>query len=78
MPYDESLDDVIIIDGVPVITEAKQQRLFETIAKRFRTQADIDVPFENMHIPYGEDGNSKGYIVMEPVSYTHLTLPTKA
>lgn len=65
MPYDESLDDVIIIDGVPVITEAKQQRLFETIAKRFRTQADIDVPFENMHIPYGEDGNSKGYIVME-------------
>lgn len=60
MPLDEGLDNVIIVSGVPIITEAKQQRLFEVIQKRFRTYADVDVAFENMHLPYGENGESKG------------------
>lgn len=62
VPYDESLDNVIIIDGVPIITQAKQQRLFETIQKRFHTNAEVHMPIENMHIAYGDDGNSKGCV----------------
>ena len=62
MPYDESLDDVVLIDGVPIITQSKQQRLLETIQKRFRTQADLNVPIEHMHISYGDDGNSTGCV----------------
>ena len=58
--FDEGLDDVIVIDGVPIITEARQQKLFETIQKRFKTQAGIDVELEGMHIPYADNGESKG------------------
>ncbi|KAI3623832.1 Translation initiation factor 3 subunit b [Malassezia furfur] len=65
VPFDDSLENVIIINGVPVITSAKQQKLFETIQKRFRTQAEIEVPLECMHISYGDNGESKGYMLME-------------
>lgn len=58
--FDEGLDDVIVIDGVPVVDESRQQKLFETVQKRFKTQAGIEVDLEGMHIPYGEDGKSKG------------------
>ena len=63
VPFDDSLENVIIINGVPVITSAKQQKLFEAIQKRFRTQAEIEVPLECMHIQYGDSGDSKGYIL---------------
>lgn len=68
VPFDDSLDNVIIINGIPVITSAKQQKLFEAIQKRFRTQAEIEVPLECMHIQYGDSGDSKGYILMELAS----------
>lgn len=68
VPFDDSLDNVIIINGIPVITSAKQQKLFEAIQKRFRTQAEIEVPLECMHIQYGDSGESKGYILMELAS----------
>ena len=47
---DEGLDNVIVINGVPIVTSAKEQRLFEAIQKRFRTQANIDVSLDAMHI----------------------------
>ncbi|PKI82384.1 Translation initiation factor 3 subunit b [Malassezia vespertilionis] len=65
VPLDESLDNVIIIHGVPVITPAKEQRLVEAIQKRFRTQAELEVPLEYFHIPYGDGGESKGYVIAE-------------
>ncbi|KAJ1020578.1 hypothetical protein NDA13_005892 [Ustilago tritici] len=66
--FDEGLDDVIVIEGVPVITESRQQRLFETIQKRFKTHAGIDVAVEGMHIPYADSGESKGYLFVEMAS----------
>ena len=30
---DESLDNVVVINGVPIVTAAKEQRLFEVIQK---------------------------------------------
>ncbi len=50
---------------VPAITESRQQKLFETIQKRFKTHAGIDIAVEGMHIPYGDNGESKGYIFVE-------------
>ncbi|KAN0060482.1 Translation initiation factor 3 subunit b [Thecaphora frezii] len=66
--FDEGLDDVIVVDGVPVITESRQQKLFETIQKRFKSHAGLDVEIEGMHIPYGDNGESKGYIFIEMAS----------
>lgn len=65
---DESLDNVVVINGVPIVTAAKEQRLFEVIQKRFRTHANLDVELSAMHMPYKEDGESKGYIVLELAS----------
>ncbi|PWN45731.1 translation initiation factor eIF-3b [Ceraceosorus guamensis] len=72
--FDEGLDDVIVVDNVPQIMQDRQQRLFETIIKRFKSHAGIDVPIDGMHIPYGEDGNSKGYIFIELRSPADATL----
>ena len=60
VPFDEGLDHVIVIDGVPVVDSAKQQRLFETIQKRFKSQTGLQVDISGFHLPYAEDGNSKG------------------
>ena len=65
---DESLDNVVVINGVPIVTAAKEQRLFEVIQKRFRTHANLDIELSAMHMPYKEDGESKGYIVLELAS----------
>lgn len=65
VPLDEGLENVIVVNGVPIITSSKEQRLFEAIQKRFRTHADLDVSLDAMHISYGENGESKGYILME-------------
>lgn len=58
--FDEGLDDVLVVDNVPVIGPERQQKLLETIAKRFKSHAGIDISVENIHVPYGEDGQSKG------------------
>ena len=60
---DESLDNVVVINGVPIVTAAKEQRLFEVIQKRFRTHANLDIELSAMHMPYKEDGESKGYSI---------------
>lgn len=65
VPLDEGLDNVVVVNGVPVITDAKEQRLLEAVQKRFRTHAELDVPLSAMHVPYGDNGESKGYLVME-------------
>lgn len=78
MHMDEGLDNVIVINGVPIVTSAKEQRLFEAIQKRFRTQANIDVSLDAMHIPYKEDGESKGYIIMELANSEEATQAIRA
>lgn len=58
--FDEGLDNVVVIDGVPVIDESRKDKLFETIKKRFKAQTGLDVDVEGFHLPFGEDGKSKG------------------
>ena len=65
VPLDEGLENVIVINGVPVITEAKEQRLLEAIQKRFRTYANIELDLASIHMLYADNGESKGYVVIE-------------
>ena len=58
--FDEGLDDVLVIDNVPIIGPERQQKLLETIIKRFKTHAGIDVNIDGIHVPYGDDKQSKG------------------
>lgn len=63
--FDEGLDDVVVIDNVPVVGKEREQKLLETIVKRFKSHAGIDIEVENFHVPYGDDGQTKGYIFLE-------------
>lgn len=65
VPLDEGLENVIVINGVPVITEAKEQRLLEAIQKRFRTYANLELDLASIHLPYADNGESRGYVVIE-------------
>lgn len=48
------------MDNVPVVGKDRERKLLETIAKRFKSQAGIDVDVEAFHVPYGDDGQTKG------------------
>ena len=37
--FDEGLDDVVVIDNVPVVGREREQKLLETIVKRFKSHA---------------------------------------
>lgn len=51
---------MLVIDNVPIIGPERQQKLLETIIKRFKTHAGIDVNIDGIHVPYGDDKQSKG------------------
>ncbi|KAE8210320.1 hypothetical protein CF319_g888 [Tilletia indica] len=68
--FDEGLDDVIVLDNVPIITKAKEAKLFSAIQKRFASHAGLSIDVANIHTPYndaadGEEAESKGYAFIE-------------
>lgn len=54
-----------MIDNVPVVGKDREKKLLETIVKRFKTQAGLDIDVEAFHVPYGNDGQTKGYVFLE-------------
>ncbi|KAL9938441.1 hypothetical protein V8E36_003064 [Tilletia maclaganii] len=71
--FDEGLDDVIVLDNVPVITKAKEAKLFSAIQKRFASHAGLSIDVSSIHMPYDDDAagqddeeaESKGYAFIE-------------
>ena len=60
---DDSLDNVIVVDGVPVIDKSKLDRLIAKISKEF-TKKGAPLKPENIFVPWDNvSGNSKGYII---------------
>ncbi|CAL1700106.1 unnamed protein product [Somion occarium] len=63
--YDEGLDNVVVVDGVPVIDESKAEKLLARVAKEF-SKKGAPVKVDNMIIPWDEKtGKSRGFIVVE-------------
>ncbi|KAL4245822.1 translation initiation factor 3 subunit B [Abortiporus biennis] len=63
--YDEGLDNLIAVDGVPVIDKSKADKLLAKIAKEF-TKKGAPVKPDDIFIPWDEKtGKSKGYIFVE-------------
>lgn len=64
--YDEGLDNVVVVDGVPVIDESKAEKLLARVAKEF-SKKGAPVKVDNMIIPWDEKtGKSRGYVVIIP------------
>lgn len=60
--YDESFDNVIVVDGVPIIDKSKLERLLTKIAKEF-SKKGVAVTPEKILMPWNDEtGKSKGYV----------------
>ena len=58
--YDEGLDNILVVDGVPVTDESKREKLLARIAKEFGKKGAPVKP-DDMFIPWDEKtGKSKG------------------
>ncbi|KAF5336959.1 hypothetical protein D9611_003273 [Ephemerocybe angulata] len=63
--FDDGLENIIVVDGVPVIDPSKADRLLTKIAKEF-TKKGISVKVDDIFIPWDEKtGKSKGYVFVE-------------
>ncbi|KZT70337.1 translation initiation factor eIF-3b [Daedalea quercina L-15889] len=63
--FEEGFDNILLVDGVPIIDEAKRGKLLDKIAKEFGRKgapiktADISVPWNDTN------GKSKGFVFIE-------------
>lgn len=64
--YDEGLDNILVIDGVPVIDKSKLEKLLARISKEFGKKGAPLKP-EDMYLPWDDTtGKSKGYAYVRP------------
>ncbi|KAI1796036.1 translation initiation factor eIF-3b [Ganoderma leucocontextum] len=63
--YDEGFDNILVVDGVPVIDKSKMDKLLQKISKDF-SRKGCPIKPENINVPWNEsNGKSKGFIFME-------------
>ncbi|KAI0686490.1 translation initiation factor eIF-3b [Cytidiella melzeri] len=63
--YDEGLDNILVVDGVPVIDKSKMDKLLARISKEFGRKG-APIKTEDMFVPWDDkSGKSKGVIFME-------------
>ncbi|KAI0737736.1 translation initiation factor eIF-3b [Daedaleopsis nitida] len=63
--HDEGLDNILIVDGVPVIDKSKLEKLLQKISKDF-SRKGCPIKPENMTVPWNDsNGKSKGFLFME-------------
>lgn len=60
MELDEGLDNIVVVDGVPVIDKEKADKLLSKISREFSKKGASCKP-DDMFIPWNEaTGKSKG------------------
>ena len=57
----DGVDSVIVVDGIPVVDAAKQEKLKAVIRKIYQKYGKIVTE----HYPVDGDGNTKGYMFLE-------------
>ncbi|KAJ3570248.1 hypothetical protein NP233_g4527 [Leucocoprinus birnbaumii] len=63
--HDEGFDNVLVLDGVPVIGKDKLDKLLTKICKEF-SKKGITVRPDDIHVPWDDStGKSKGFLFME-------------
>lgn len=64
--YDEGLDNLVVVDGVPVIDRSKLEKLLAKISKEF-SRKGAPLKADNMFVPWDENtGKSKGCVCACP------------
>jgi hypothetical protein len=61
--FDEGLDNVLVVDGLPIIDESKLERLRTKIVKEF-SKKGISIKQDDIFMPWDSSaGKNKGYVV---------------
>ena len=56
---DEGFDNILVVDGVPVIDKSKLEKLLQKISKDF-SRKGCPIKPENISVPWNDSGKSKG------------------
>ncbi|KAH8835195.1 hypothetical protein DL96DRAFT_1702202 [Flagelloscypha sp. PMI_526] len=63
--YDDSLDNAVVVDGIPIIDEAKVEKLLSKIIKAWQKQG-VFIKQDKIFLPWNtETGKCKGYMFVE-------------
>ncbi|KAF8912765.1 translation initiation factor eIF-3b [Gymnopilus junonius] len=63
--YDTGFDNILVVDGVPVIDESKRERLLAKVTKEF-SKKGVVIKVEDIFMPWDDtSGKSKGYMFVE-------------
>ncbi|KAH9939231.1 translation initiation factor eIF-3b [Epithele typhae] len=63
--YDDGLENILIVDGVPVIDQSKLERLLQKISKDF-SKKGLRITPDQITVPFDQaKGKSKGFLFME-------------
>lgn len=70
--YDEGLDNILVVDGVPVIDKSKLEKLLARISKEFGRKGTPVKP-DDMFMPWDDaKGKSKGCVGLVSLAKNHL------
>ncbi|OSX59511.1 hypothetical protein POSPLADRAFT_1067238 [Postia placenta MAD-698-R-SB12] len=63
--YEEGFDNILVVDGVPVIDKSKLSRLLDKIAKEF-SRKGASIKSDDISVPWDDStGKSKGFVFVE-------------
>ncbi|KAF9478508.1 translation initiation factor eIF-3b [Pholiota conissans] len=72
--YDDGFDNVLVVDGLPIIDESKLERLRAKITKEF-SKKGMSVKQEDIYMPWDNTaGKSKGFMFVEFKNYEDAEL----
>ncbi|KAF8198947.1 eukaryotic translation initiation factor eIF2A-domain-containing protein [Pholiota molesta] len=72
--YDDGFDNVLVVDGLPIIDESKLERLRAKITKEF-SKKGVSVKQEDIYLPWDNTaGKSKGFMFVEFKNYEDAEL----
>jgi len=74
--FDDGFDNVIVVDGVPIIDKSKLDKLLAKISKEFSRRGAVIKP-DDIFVPWDDhSGKTKGYACLSPPA--RLLRPTVA
>ncbi|KAJ7925889.1 eukaryotic translation initiation factor eIF2A-domain-containing protein [Mycena leptocephala] len=62
--YDDGFDNMLVVDGIPVIDKSKLEKLFARICKEF-SRKGVPIKPDDIFMPWNDAGKSQGYIFVE-------------
>jgi len=64
--FDDGFDNIIVVDGVPIIDKSKLDKLLAKIAKEFSRRGAVIKP-DDIFVPWDDHaGKTKGYVYLSP------------